>query len=55
MLNPFHVAFTILGRMLDLMFPRPQARLGAAVAWRSPSSRSEGLESHAAAARGVST
>ena len=41
MLNPFHFAFTLLGRMLDLLVPRPQARLGPAVAWRSPSSASE--------------
>jgi len=55
MLNPLHAAFTIFGLKLDLMLPRPQARLGAAVAWRSPPSQSEGLESDAAAARGVST
>jgi hypothetical protein len=28
MFNPLHLAFTVLGRMLDLIIPRPQARSG---------------------------
>jgi hypothetical protein len=55
MLNPLHLAFTILGRLLDLIVPRPQARLGPAVARRSASSQREGAEFDAAAARGMST
>ena len=30
MLNPLHLAFTILGHILDLIVPRPQARSGPA-------------------------
>ena len=55
MLNSLHVTFPILGRMLDLMFPRPQARLEETGAWRSTSSQSEALESNTDAARVVST
>jgi hypothetical protein len=31
MLNPLHLAFTVLSRMLDLLVPRPRARSGRAV------------------------
>jgi hypothetical protein len=55
MFNPLHLAFTVLGRILDLIVPRPQARLGSAVAWRSASSQPEAVEFDAAASRGAST
>jgi hypothetical protein len=29
MLNPLNVAFTLLGRMFDVVFPRPKSRPGA--------------------------
>jgi hypothetical protein len=31
MLNPLHVAFTLMGRMLDVLFPRPKSRPGPAL------------------------
>jgi hypothetical protein len=55
MFNPLHLAFTVLGRILDLIVPRPQARLGSAVAWRSASSQPEAVEFDAAVSRGAST
>ena len=55
MLNPLHLAFTILGRLLDLIGPRPQARPGPAVARRSAASLPARAEFDAAASRRVST
>jgi hypothetical protein len=53
MLNPLQLAFTILGRILDLIVPRPQARSGPAIARRSASSPPEGMRFDAAASRRV--
>jgi len=55
MLNPLHLAFTILGRILDLIVPRPQARPGPAVARRSVSSPPDGVTFDGAAPRRVAT
>ena len=55
MLNPLHLAFTMLGRLLDLIVPRPQARSGPAVAQRSASSHPNGVKLDAAASLRVST
>ena len=55
MLNPLQLAFTILGRILELIVPRPQARSGPVVARRSASSEPEGVKLDAAASRPVST
>ena len=55
MLNPLHLLFSTLGRMLDLIAPRPRPRPGAPLgAWKPPSSPRAGLQHDAAASRGAS-
>ena len=55
MFNPLHLAFTILGRILEFIVPRPQARPGLALARRSATSPPEAVTFDAAASRRVAT